>query len=88
MPPTTRSRPNRARNCWRWPRQGSSSVDTDVRAPIYKKMAAQLAEEAFLIFVTNSPILIGVSEKTANNPTVVYRYGEDSINLRGLKANE
>jgi peptide/nickel transport system substrate-binding protein len=50
-------------------------------------MAAQLAEEAFLIFVANSPILIGVSDKTDANPTVVYRYGEDSINLRGLTAN-
>ena len=69
-------------------KQGLESVDTVVRAPIYKKMAARLAEEAFLIFVTNTPILIGVSEKTANNPTVVYRFGEDSINLRGLKAND
>ena len=68
--------------------QGLESVDTEVRGPIYKKMAARLAEEAFLIFVTNTPILIGVSEKTANNPTVVYRFGEDSINLRGLKAND
>lgn len=67
--------------------EGLTSVETDVRAPVYQKMAAQLAEEAFLIFVTNAPILFGVSEKTANNPSVVYRYGEDSINLRGLKAN-
>lgn len=69
-------------------KQGLESVETEVRAPIYRKMAAQLAEEAFLIFVTNTPILIGVSEKTANNATVVYRFGEDSINLRGLKAND
>jgi peptide/nickel transport system substrate-binding protein len=69
-------------------RQGLESVDVAVRAPIYHKMAAQLAEEAFLIFVTNTPIFIGASEKTANNPTVVYRFGEDSINLRGLKANQ
>jgi peptide/nickel transport system substrate-binding protein len=68
-------------------KEGLTSVEPDVRAPAYKKMAAQMAEEAFLIFVTNAPILIGVSEKTANNPTAVYRYGEDSINLRGLKAN-
>jgi len=66
---------------------GLKSVEIDVRAPAYKKMAALLADEAFLIFVANAPILIGVSDKTANNPTVVYRYGEDSINLRGLKAN-
>ena len=66
---------------------GLESVEADVRAPVYKKMAAQLADEAFLIFVASSPILIGASEGTANNPTVVYRYGEDSINLRGLKAN-
>lgn len=69
-------------------KQGLESVDIGVRAPIYKKMAAELADEAFLIFVTNTPILIGVSDKTANNPTVVYRFGEDSINLRGLKAND
>jgi len=68
-------------------KEGLNSVETDARAPVYKKLAAQLAEEAFLIFVTNAPILIGTSEKTASNPTVVYRYGEDSINLRGLKAN-
>jgi peptide/nickel transport system substrate-binding protein len=66
---------------------GLTSVETEVRAPIYRKMAAQLAEEAVLIFVTNTPILIGVTKKTADNPTVVYRFGEDSINLRGLKAN-
>lgn len=68
--------------------QGLQSVDTTVRAPIYQKMAARLADEDFLIFVTNAPILIGVSNKTADNPTVVYRYGEDSINLRGLRANK
>lgn len=68
-------------------KEGLTSVEPEVRAPAYRKMAAQMAEEAYLIFVTNAPILIGVSEKTANNPTVVYRYGEDSINLRGLKAN-
>jgi peptide/nickel transport system substrate-binding protein len=68
-------------------KEGTASVDTEVRGPIYRKMAAQLAEEAFLIFVTNTPILIGATKKTANNPTVVYRFGEDSINLRGLKAN-
>jgi len=68
-------------------RAGLESPDIAVRAPIYKEMAAQLAKEAFLIFVANSPILIGVSNATDANPTVVYRYGEDSINLRGLKAN-
>jgi peptide/nickel transport system substrate-binding protein len=67
---------------------GLESVEIDVRAPIYKKMAARLADEAYLIFVASAPILIGASEKTATNPTVVYRYGEDSINLRGLKAND
>jgi peptide/nickel transport system substrate-binding protein len=66
---------------------GLQSPDVAVRAPIYKEMAAQQAKEAFLIFVANSPILIGASDATDANPTVVYRYGEDSINLRGLKAN-
>ncbi len=69
-------------------KEGLTSVETDVRAPIYHKMAAQLADEAFLIFVTNAPILIGVTNATAENTTVRYRYGEDSINLRGLKAND
>jgi len=69
-------------------KQGLESTDVKVRAPIYQKLAAQLAKEAYLIFVTNTPILMGVSNKTAANPTVVYRFGEDSINLRGLKANK
>ncbi|OJY35952.1 MAG: hypothetical protein BGP06_19120 [Rhizobiales bacterium 65-9] len=68
-------------------KQGLESADVNVRAPIYKKLAGQLAKEAYLIFVTNTPILIGVSKKTSENPSVVYRFGEDSINLRGLKAN-
>ncbi|RST84651.1 hypothetical protein EJC49_19915 [Aquibium carbonis] len=68
--------------------EGLQPVDPAVRAPIYRKMASRLAEEAFLIFVTNTPILFGVSDRTADNETVVYRFGEDSINLRGLKAND
>ena len=67
--------------------EGLESVDTAVRGPVYRKMSEQLAEEAFLIFVTNTPILFGVTDQTANNPSVEYRYGEDSINLRGLTAN-
>ena len=47
---------------------GLESPDVEVRAPIYKKMAAQLAKEAFLIFVANSPILIGVSERDGRQP--------------------
>ena len=69
-------------------KQGLESTDTKVRGPIYQKIAAELAKEAFLIFVSDTPILLGVSKKTSDNPTVVYRYGEDSINLRGLKANK
>jgi peptide/nickel transport system substrate-binding protein len=67
---------------------GLESVDTEVRGPAYQKMAAELADELFLIFVANSPILIGATNATADNPSVVYRFGEDSINLRGLKAND
>jgi peptide/nickel transport system substrate-binding protein len=69
-------------------KQGLTSTDISARAPVYQKFAEQLAKEAFLIFVTNTPILTGVSKKTADNPTAVYRFGEDSINLRGLKANK
>ena len=69
-------------------KQGLESADIKVRGPIYQKLAEQLSKEAFLIYVSNTPILLGVSKKTADNPTVVYRYGEDSINLRGLKANK
>jgi peptide/nickel transport system substrate-binding protein len=68
--------------------EGLNSAEIEDRAPVYKKMAAELSDEAFLIFITSTPILFGVSEKTANNPTVQYRYGEDSIDLRGLKAND
>lgn len=68
-------------------KQGLETSDPKTRAPIYQKMAEQLAKEAYLIFVANSPILMGVTKKTADNPTVVYRFGEDSINLRGLKSN-
>lgn len=69
-------------------KQGLESNDQAVRAPAYQKLAEQLAKDAYLIFVANAPILMGVSKKTADNPTVVYRFGEDSINLRGLKANK
>ncbi len=69
-------------------KQGLETNDLAARGPIYQKLAEQLAKEAFLIFVANAPILMGVSRKTASNPTVVYRFGEDSINLRGLKANK
>ena len=66
---------------------GLISADLSFAEYIMLELIAELADEAFLIFVTNAPILIGVTDKTAANPTVVYRFGEDSINLRGLKAN-
>lgn len=68
--------------------EGLGSVEPDARAPAYRKMAAELADEAFLIFVTNTPILFGVSEKTARNRSVRYRFGQDTIDLRGLTAND
>ncbi|WP_068304618.1 ABC transporter substrate-binding protein [Pararhodobacter sp. CCB-MM2] len=68
--------------------QGLQSVDTAERSPAYRQMAAQIADEAFLIFVANTPILFGVSNATAENPTVHYRYGQDTIDMRGLAPNQ
>ena len=67
--------------------EGLKSVEIDQRAPIYKKMADVLSDESYLIFVTSTPLLIGVSDKTASNASVKYRAGEDSIDIRGLRAN-
>jgi len=66
---------------------GLKSPEIEVRAPVYKKMAKTLADESYLIFITSTPLLVGVTDKVADNPTVKYSSGEDSINLRGLKAN-
>lgn len=66
---------------------GLQSLETGDRAPSYRRMAAQIADEAFLIFIANSPILFGVSDATAANPTVHYRYGQDTIDMRGLAPN-
>ncbi|NKN39780.1 hypothetical protein HFC70_25855 [Agrobacterium sp. a22-2] len=67
--------------------EGLKSPEIEARAPIYKKMAKILTDESYLIFITSTPLLVGVSEKIANNPTVKYSSGEDSINLRGLKVS-
>lgn len=66
---------------------GLASVETTERAPAYHEMAKELADQAFLIFVTNTPILFGVSAATDANPTVRYGYGQDTLDMRGLEAN-
>ena len=68
--------------------EGLEHAEIEDRAPIYRKMAKMLADEAYLIFITSTPILMGISEATANNPTVRYRAGEDSMDIRGLRAND
>lgn len=68
--------------------QGLASSDAEERAPAYRELAKQLADEGYIIFVTNTPILFGASNATANNPTVHYRYGQDTIDMRGLEANK
>lgn len=68
--------------------EGLKPVEIAQRAPVYKKMADVLADESYLIFVTSTPLLIGQTEKTAKNPSVKYRAGEDSIDVRGLRAND
>jgi peptide/nickel transport system substrate-binding protein len=65
--------------------EGMQSEDTDVRASIYRKMAEQLADESYLIFVTSNPVLFGVREEVTKNPTLKYRPGEDTIYFRGLR---
>jgi peptide/nickel transport system substrate-binding protein len=65
--------------------EGLESADLDVRAPIYKKLIDRLADESFMIAVTSTPLLFGVREEVANNPTLKYRPGEDTVYFRGLK---
>ncbi len=67
--------------------QGVATADAAERAPVYRRMAERIADEAFVIFVANTPILFGVSKATAANPSVHYQYGQDTIDLRGLTAN-
>ena len=64
--------------------EGLQSADPDVRAPIYKKVVEQLADESYLIAVTSSPLLFGVRDEIAKNPTLKFRPGEDSVFLNGL----
>ncbi len=68
-------------------KEGLESSDPDVRAPIYKKMVEELEDESFLIYVTSTPLLFGVSEEVAKNPTLKYRPGEDTIYFRGLRVS-
>ena len=68
--------------------QGLQSPEPDKRAPIYQKMVDELADEAYLIFISSTPILFGATEATMNNPTVKFRPGEDTVFLNGLKANK
>jgi len=65
--------------------EGLQSADPDVRASIYKKLVDQLADESYLIAVTSTPLLFGVREEVASNPTLKYRPGEDTVYFRGLK---
>jgi peptide/nickel transport system substrate-binding protein len=67
--------------------KGASSSDSEVRAPYYGKLMEDLNEESYLMFVTFSSLLFGVSEDIANNPTVSYRPGEDSPFLLGLRVD-
>jgi peptide/nickel transport system substrate-binding protein len=67
--------------------EGMKAIGTDARAPVYKKMAEQIGDESFLIYVTSTPLLFGVSEKFAQNPTLKYRPGEDTVYFRGLRVD-
>ncbi|SMF52144.1 peptide/nickel transport system substrate-binding protein [Tistlia consotensis] len=65
--------------------QGLQSADPEKRAPVYRKMAEELDDQSFLIFITSTPLLFGVTDQVADNPTVHFRPGEDTIFLRGLR---
>jgi len=66
---------------------GINTVGAEARAPIYRKMAEELAEESYLIFITSTPLLFGVSEEMTGNSTLKYRPGEDTVYLRGLRVD-
>lgn len=66
-------------------KDGVEATGPEARAPFYRQIARELADEAYMIFISATPILFGVREEVTNNPTVEYRPGEDTVYLRGLK---
>ena len=66
-------------------KEGVEAVGPEARAPFYRDMAKELADEAYMIFISATPVLFGVREEVVNNPTLKYRPGEDTVYLRGLK---
>jgi peptide/nickel transport system substrate-binding protein len=68
--------------------QGLLETDPPKRLSIYRKMIQTVAGQSFIIYVTTTPLLFGVTEKSARNPTLAFRPGEDTPYFTGLKANQ
>lgn len=64
---------------------GLAATEIDDRAPIYSEVFETLADESYLIYITATPLLVGVTDDIANNPTVKFRAGESSPYWRGLR---
>ena len=67
--------------------QGTATMDTDKRAPVYREMFEILADEAIVIYITSSLNLTASTEEMANNPTVVFAAGTNYPTWRGLRKN-
>ncbi|MEC9343392.1 MAG: hypothetical protein VYD64_06060, partial [Pseudomonadota bacterium] len=65
--------------------EGLKSNEAEERAGAYKQAFEVLADEAYLIYISATPVLIGASDAMANNPTVAFRAGETSPYWRGLR---
>lgn len=68
--------------------KGLAAVEIDKRAPIYSEMFDTLSDESYLIYITATPLLVGSTDETANNPTVKFRAGESSPYWRGLRVKK
>jgi len=67
--------------------EGLAKVEYADRAPIYNEMFENVSDDSYIIFITTTPILFGVSDAMAENPTVKFRPGTDTPILRGLRVD-
>ncbi len=67
---------------------GVQSSDPKVRVPVYHKLMEALEDQSYLIYVTSTPLLFGVTQAVADNPTVKLRPGEDTPFFRGIRMDK
>ena len=67
--------------------QGLAKVEYAERAPIYNEMFRKVTDDAYIIFITTTPILFGATDAFAENPTLRLRPGTDTPILHGLRVD-